>query len=77
MISPQIETEILRLHHAEKWPVGTIASQLGAHHDTVQRVLAQEGVPEPRRSRAARLDPYIPFICGTWKQYPKLPASRL
>lgn len=77
MISPPIEAEILRLHHAEKWPVGTIASQLGVHHDTVQRVLAQDGVPEPRRSRAARLDPYIPFICATWKQYPKLPAGRL
>ena len=77
MISPPIEAEILRLYHAEKWPVGTIARQLGVHHDIAERVHVQDGVPEPKRSRPARLDPYIPFICATWKQYPKLPASRL
>jgi hypothetical protein len=36
---------ILRLHHAEHWPVGTIATELGRHHDTVERVLAQSGLP--------------------------------
>jgi transposase len=77
MISPQIEAEILRLYHAEKWRVGTIASQLGVHHSVIQRVLAQDGVPLGKRSRPARLDPYIPLIIATWKQYPKLPASRL
>ena len=29
------------------------------------------------RSRPARLDPYLPLYLATWKQYPKLPASRL
>ena len=77
MISPQIEAEILRLYHAEKWRVGTIVSQLGLHHGVVERVLAQDGAPLPKRSRPARLDPYIPLIIATWKQYPKLPASRL
>ena len=38
MIRPEREAEILRLHHAEKWPVGTIASQLHIHHSTVRRV---------------------------------------
>ena len=77
MISPQLEAEILRLYHAEKWRVGTIAGQLGVHHSVVKRVLAQDGVPRPERSRPARLDPYLPLILATWKQYPKLPASRL
>src|SRR5438045_4007377 len=27
---------ILSLHHAERWPVGTIGAQLGRHHDTVK-----------------------------------------
>ena len=39
MISPEREAEILRLHHAEKWPVGTIASQLGVHHFLPKPVL--------------------------------------
>jgi len=30
-----------------------------------------------KRSRATQLDPFIPLIVATWKQYPKLPASRL
>ena len=77
MISPQLQAEILRLYHAEKWRIGTIAAQLGVHHGVVERLLAQEGTPRPKRCRPARLDPYLPLIIATWKQYPKLPASRL
>ena len=40
-----LEAEIERLHYAEKWPIGTIATQLRVHHETVRRVLAQAGVP--------------------------------
>jgi DNA-binding IclR family transcriptional regulator len=48
MISREREAEVLRLFHAEKWPVGTIATQLGLHHTTVQRVLVQAGLtPKP------------------------------
>lgn len=56
MISKEREADILRLFHAEKWRVGTIATQLGLHHTTVQRVLAQTGLgskeicPRPRSS---------------------------
>ena len=77
MISPKLEAEILRLYHAEKWRIGTIAQQLGVHHNVVRRVFDQDDAPLPKRSRPARLDPYIPVIIATWKQYPKLPASRL
>jgi predicted DNA-binding protein (UPF0251 family) len=43
-MSPRaLEAEILRLHNAEHWPVGTIAKQLRVHHSTVRRVLAQAG----------------------------------
>ncbi len=41
MIAPELEAKIVRLHHAEKWRVGTLARQLGVHHSTVRRVLAQ------------------------------------
>ncbi len=77
MISPQIQAEILRLYHAEKWRIGTIAGQLGLHHSVVRRVLDQDGTPVSKRSRATQLDAFIPLIIATWKQYPKLPASRL
>jgi len=78
MISKQREAEILRLYHAERWRVGTIAREMGVHHTTVQRVLAQAEVPKaalaPRPSIA---DPFIPFITETLAKYPRLCASRL
>ncbi len=77
MIPKDTEAEILRLHHAEKWPIGTIAAQLGVHHETVERVLRQEGVPTPRIVRRSALDPFVPFIVETWRKYPRLTASRL
>ena len=49
MIPRALEAEILRLHHVEHWPIGTIATQLRVHHSTVRRVLAQAGVPRHRR----------------------------
>jgi transposase len=78
MISNEREAEILRLHHAERWPVGTIARQLGVHHTTVQRVLAQAGIPpEGLTTRPSVADPYVPFIIETLTKYPRLRASRV
>lgn len=77
MIDPEIEAEILRLHHAEKWPVGTIACQLSLHHSVVCRVLEQAGHPRPTITRPSILDPYFPFVIETWKRYPKVTARRI
>ena len=44
VIVPDIEAQILRYYHAEKWRVGTIARQLHVHHSVVRRVLAQAGL---------------------------------
>jgi transposase len=78
VIGADTEAEILRLHHAEKWPVGTIAEQLGVHHTTVQRVLQQTGV-EPKLvvPRPSLVDPFVPFIVEQLEKYPRLCASRL
>jgi len=78
MIEPKLRAEILRLYHAERWPVGTIASQLGVHHTTVQRALVEDGVTDARRSKRLRMvDQYLPFILQTLERYPRLHASRL
>jgi len=78
MISAELAARIRRLFHAEQWPVGTIARQLGVHHSTVRRVLLRDGVPNhalPRRRSKA--DPYLRFMCEVLEQYPELRASRL
>ncbi len=78
MIAKEREAEVLRLYHAEKWKVGTIATQLGLHHGTVRRALERAGVcVEARARRTSIADPYIPLIVETLEQYPRLPASRL
>lgn len=78
MISRETEAEIVRLYHAEKWKVGTIATQLGVHHTTVRRVLAQAGIDQTKLTvRSSIGDPFVPFIVKTLEQYPTLRASRL
>ena len=77
MIGPDLEAEILRLHAAEKWPVGTIAYQLHVHHDVVRRVLLQAGTPRAKIARPSMIDAYLPFVLEQWEKFPKLPASRL
>lgn len=77
MLSKERESEIVRLYHAEKWKVGTIAKQLGVHHSTVRRVLDRQGGAPRREKRTSIVDPYVPLIQETLTKYPKLPASRL
>src|ERR1700687_649937 len=65
-ISPELEAQILRYYHVEKWRIGTIASQLHVHYGTVQRVLAQAGLPAPGpRARSSPIDNYLVFIVHT------------
>ncbi|MEI6722503.1 MAG: IS21 family transposase [Betaproteobacteria bacterium] len=78
MIARQIETEILRLHQTEHWPIGTIAAQLKIHHSTVRRVLAQASVPVAQTTpHSSIVDPYRAFMVETLTKYPRLRASRL
>ena len=78
MITPERAAEILRLYHAEKWRPGTIARQLGVHHTTVRRVLAQAGqAPGLESARPSMVDPFVPLIRTTLEKYPTLRASRL
>jgi hypothetical protein len=77
-ISAELEAQILRYYHVEKWRPGTIARQLGVHHGTVARVLAQAGLPRLRQpGRPSQIDPYLPFIRQTLEKFPTLTASRI
>ncbi len=77
-LSREQETDILRYYFAEKWRVGTIARQLNLHHSSVERVIAQAGIPKPERTaQPSIIDPYLPFIVETLQQFPKLTAARL
>ena len=77
-LTPETEALILRFHHAERWPIGTLASQLHVHRDSVARVLAQAGLPALTLvRRPSAIDPYLPFILETLAQFPSLRASRL
>ena len=62
MISKETEALILRLYHAEKWPIGTIAAQLHLHHEVVERVVSTEGQEKPPTVRRSKIDPFLPFI---------------
>ena len=78
MISKETEAEIVRLYHGERWPIGTISSQLGLHHTTVQRVLRHTGVDaKVVAPRPSMVDPFVPFIVEQLEKYPALRASRL
>lgn len=77
-IPPDLEAQILRYYHAEKWRVGTIARQLQVHHSTVTRVLSQTGLPRvDHQPRPSQVDPFLPFIRQTLEKFPSLTASRL
>jgi transposase len=77
MIPRELEVKILHLHFAEHWPIGTIAAQLGVHHEVVERVVEAAEHPQPREVRPTLVDGFLPFILETWTKWPKLPASRL
>ena len=77
-ISSELEAQILRYYHVEKWRVGTIARQLNVHHSVVRRVLSEAGIPKANFiKRDSIITPYLSFIIETLKKYPNLAASRL
>src|SRR5438876_580844 len=78
MISPEQRAEIRRLYYAEHWRVGTIATTLGVHHDTVRHAIEADRFIRPgAQIRPSALDPYKPFVLATLEQYPRLRATRL
>lgn len=77
MISAEQEAHIRRLFFAEHWKIGTIAAELGVHHDVVRRVVGTDAFVMKGRTRPSALDPYVPFMRETLERYPKLTGTRL
>jgi len=77
MISPDQKANIRRLFHGEHWKIGTIASELGLHPDTVRAALESERFISSREPRPSLTEPYLDFIRQTLSQYPRLRATRL
>jgi len=70
--------KIRQLYFAEHWKIGTIAAQLGLHHDAVRASLGTEAFNRARVERSSqRTAPYVDFIRQTLRQYPRLRATRL
>lgn len=78
MIDEEMVARIRRLFYAEHWKIGTIAQQLGLHHNTVRRAVGTDRFQRGPGGRRRRLtDPYEEFIRQTLQQYPTLRATRL
>ena len=78
MIDAELYARIRRFYFAEHWKVGTIATELGVHHDTVEHAIEADGLARGQRPpRPSLLDPYKVFIGETLDQHPRLRATRI
>ena len=77
MISMELMAEIRRLYYAEHWKVGTIASELGLHHTTVNRAVGLLERSCSRQPRRTKTQPYEEFLRQTLEKHPRLRATRL
>src|ERR1700688_1072124 len=77
MISPETHVQIRRYFYAEHWKIGTIASELGVHPDTVRNAIESERFHNTPPLRPSIVDPYSDFIRQTLDQHPRLRATRI
>lgn len=77
MISIEQKATVRRLFYAEHWKVGTIATQLGLHPDTVRAALEGHGSHQGLSSRTTLAGPYLEFLHQTLERYPGLRVTRL
>ncbi len=78
MISLEVRSKIRRLYFGEHWKVGTIASELGVHHDAVKNAIEYERFfPIERPPRPSGLDAFKAFIVEQLEKHPRLRATRL
>src|SRR3990172_978921 len=77
-IATDLVARIRHLFWAEHWKIGTIASDLSLHHDTVRQALQTDRFNKPHSLRSSSvLDPYRDFITETLQRHPRLRSTRL
>jgi hypothetical protein len=78
MIDPELVAKIRLLFFAEHWKIGTIATQLNLHRDSVRAALETDRFNRPKQDRTScKTDPYVNFIRQTLAQYPRLRSTRI
>src|SRR5579862_8238287 len=77
MISPETRVQIRRYFYAEHWKIGTIATALDVHPDTVRRAIEVERFQHAEPLRPSVVDPYLPFVRQVLEQHPRLRATRI
>ena len=77
MIDREKWAEVRRLFYGQHWKVGTIADQLGIHHETVSRAIDTDRFVSNSLVRPSALDPFIEVVIATFERYPKLTAKRV
>ncbi len=76
MIELETVARIRQLYYGEHWRVGTIAAELGLHHEVVERALRDETKAKPV-PRPSRFDAYVGFAREMLEKHPRLRATRL
>ena len=77
MLNLETQAHIRHLFFAEHWKIGTIAQQLGVHHDAVRHALQTDSFHREQALRPCITDPYVEFVRETLKNYPQLRATRI
>jgi hypothetical protein len=71
MISPETRVQIRRYFYAEHWKIGTIATALDVHPDSVRRAIEVERFHHAEPLRPSMVDPYLPFVREVLEQHPR------
>jgi transposase len=78
VIARELIVKIRQLYFAEHWKIGTIASQLGLHDETIRAAIGVDAFNRAKRERLNQLTaPYLDFIRQTLKEYPRLRVTRI
>src|SRR6266404_2001361 len=77
MLNLETQAHIRHLFYAEHWKIGTIAQQLGVHHDAVRHALQTDSFHREQALRPCITDPYVEFVREALKNYPQLRATRI
>lgn len=78
MIDKETRARIRRLFYAEHWKIGTIASALTLHPDTVRDAVEADRFSKTKNiPRPSITDPYLGFLRETLERYPRLCSTRL